>query len=390
MGIKGLTKVIGDNASEAMKEVEIGSYFGRKVAIDASMSIYQFLIAMQRPDGQAMLTNDAGEVTSHINGLLMRTTKMLECGIKPLYVFDGKPPELKKETLEERKERREESEAALAKAKEEGDEEAVEKFAKRTVRVSKEMTEDAKQLLRLMGVPVIEAPTEAEAQCAALARAGVVYAAVSEDMDTLTFGAPIMLRNLFVPESRKLPILEINLSKVLEGLSMNMDQFIDLCILLGCDYCGTIKGAGPKTSISWIEKYKSIASVVKNIDISKHPLPEPFNHEEIHSFFQQPEITDPKELEAQGLLVWKEPNYEELREFLVTRFQFNKERIEHVLTRLKKTRGTNTQQRMDSFFTKMPSSSPAGTKRPAAKDAKGKDAKKAKGGGGKPGPKKGR
>lgn len=163
----------------AVQEVDLGSYFSRKVAVDASMSMYQFLIAMQRPDGTNMLTNDAGEVTSHLNGLMMRTAKMLENNIKPVYVFDGKPPDLKKGTLDDRKEKREEADAALAKAREEGDDEvrssaacvtdaclvrpdnecncllqAVEKFAKRTVRVSREMTEDAKTLLRLMGVPV--------------------------------------------------------------------------------------------------------------------------------------------------------------------------------------------------------------------------------------------
>jgi len=109
------------------QEVKIEAYFGRKVAVDASMSIYQFLIAMQRPDGTNMLTNDSGEVTSHINGLMHRTTKMLECGIKPVFVFDGKPPELKKGTLDDRREKREEADAALAKAKEENDQEAVEK-----------------------------------------------------------------------------------------------------------------------------------------------------------------------------------------------------------------------------------------------------------------------
>jgi len=109
------------------QEIKIEAYFGYKVAVDASMSIYQFLIAMQRPDGSNMLTNDAGEVTSHITGLMYRTTKMLEVGIKPLYVFDGKAPELKRGTLDDRKEKREEADAALAKAKEDGDQEAIEK-----------------------------------------------------------------------------------------------------------------------------------------------------------------------------------------------------------------------------------------------------------------------
>ena len=109
------------------QEIKIDAYFGRKVAVDASMSIYQFLIAMQRPDGSNMLTNDAGEVTSHITGRMYRTTKMLEVGIKPLYVFDGKAPDLKRGTLDDRKEKREEADAALAKAKEDGDQEAIEK-----------------------------------------------------------------------------------------------------------------------------------------------------------------------------------------------------------------------------------------------------------------------
>jgi len=112
------------------QEIKIEAYFGRKVAVDASMSIYAFLIAMQRPDGTNMLTNDAGEVTSHINGLMMRTTKMLEVGIKPVYVFDGKPPDLKKGTLDDRREKRQEADDALAKAKEEGNAEDVEKVRK--------------------------------------------------------------------------------------------------------------------------------------------------------------------------------------------------------------------------------------------------------------------
>mmetsp|Transcript_59004 Transcript_59004/g.120874 ORF Transcript_59004/g.120874 Transcript_59004/m.120874 type:complete len:390 (-) Transcript_59004:341-1510(-) len=385
MGIKQLTKLIGDHAPEAIKEIEIQSYFSRKVAVDASMSIYQFLIAMQRPDGTNMLTNDAGEVTSHLNGLMMRTAKMLENGIKPVYVFDGKPPDLKKDTLDDRKEKREESEAALAKAREEGDQEAVEKFAKRTVRVTREMTEDAKTVLRLMGVPVIEAPTEAEAQCSALAKAGLVHAAVSEDMDTITFGAPVMLRNVFIPESRKLPILEITLAKVLEGLGVTMQEFIDLCILMGCDYCGTIRGIGPKSALNLIQKHKSIEGVIKHLDKEKYTLPEPFNYEEISKFFAEPEITDPMVLEKEGLLVWKECDEDGLRKFMVDNKQFQKERVDAVIGRLKKARGTSSQQRLDGFFKVM--SPPAGTaskKRPSPSDSKG-GGKKAKPGAGKPG-----
>jgi len=95
MGIKGLTALLSQHAPNAIKEHEIKTLFGRKVAIDASMSIYQFLIAVRQKDGE-MLQNDAGETTSHLMGFFYRTIRIVENGIKPAYIFDGKPPEMKK------------------------------------------------------------------------------------------------------------------------------------------------------------------------------------------------------------------------------------------------------------------------------------------------------
>lgn len=94
MGIKGLTALLSEHAPKAIVEHDIKTLFGRKVAIDASMSIYQFLIAVRQRDGE-MLTNDAGETTSHLMGFFYRTIRIVENGIKPAYVFDGRPPELK-------------------------------------------------------------------------------------------------------------------------------------------------------------------------------------------------------------------------------------------------------------------------------------------------------
>ncbi|MCO5553364.1 hypothetical protein L7F22_006885 [Adiantum nelumboides] len=267
MGIKGLTKLLSDNAPSCMSEQKFESYFGRKIAVDASMSIYQFLLLPERPKdhaidlvpgssppnrppyrivvgrvGTEMLTNEAGEVTSHLQGMFSRTIRLLEAGIKPVYVFDGKPPELKKAELAKRFSRREDATAGLAEAVETGDKADIEKYSKRTVKVTKQHNEDCRKLLRLMGVPVIEAPGEAEAECAALCKSGKVYAVASEDMDSLTFGATKFLRHLMEPTSRKLPVIEFDVSKVIQGLDLTMDQFIDLCILCGCDYCETIKG----------------------------------------------------------------------------------------------------------------------------------------------------
>ena len=156
MGIRQLSRVIADNAPRATSEHAIKEYFGRKVAIDASMSIYQFLIAVRTADSGQTLTNADGETTSHLMGLFYRTMRMLEQGIKPVYVFDGRPPEEKSKELAKRGERRQESEKGHAEAHEAGDQAAIEKFAKRTVKVTPKHNEECQQLLSLMGVPFIQ------------------------------------------------------------------------------------------------------------------------------------------------------------------------------------------------------------------------------------------
>jgi len=192
------------------------------IAIASSMSIYSFLIAV-RSDGQQLM-NESGETTSHIMGMFYRTLRIVDNGIKPLYVFDGAPPKLKSGELAKRFARKSEATEAHEEAKETGTAEEVEKFSRRTVKVTREHNEECKKLLRLMGVPYIVAPTEAEAQCAVLARAGKVYAAASEDMDTLCFDSPILLRHLTFSEQRREPILEFHLDRVLSGLGMERKQ----------------------------------------------------------------------------------------------------------------------------------------------------------------------
>jgi flap endonuclease-1 len=244
MGIKGLSKLIQDHAPSAIIQSEMKHFFGRKIAIDASMSIYQFLVAV-RSEGNVLM-DESGETTSHLMGIFYRTLRMIDNGLKPIYVFDGKPPVMKSGELAKRNERRQEAQQALEKAQEDGDTEKMDKFNRRVVKATKEHSEECKKLLRLMGIPVIDAPCEAEAQCAYLATLPSIYGAGSEDMDTLTFGAKKLLRHLTFSEARKMPIMEISLDKVLEGLNFTMEQFVDLCILLGCDYCDSIRGIGPK------------------------------------------------------------------------------------------------------------------------------------------------
>ncbi|EKM79634.1 hypothetical protein AGABI1DRAFT_114134 [Agaricus bisporus var. burnettii JB137-S8] len=417
MGIKGLTGLISQLAPAAIREHEIKTLFGRKVAIDASMSIYQFLIAVRQKDGE-MLSNDAGETTSHLMGFFYRTIRIVENGIKPAYVFDGKPPELKKGVLSKRFERREEAKEEGEEAKETGTVEEVDKLSRRTVKVTKEHNAECIRLLKLMGIPVVVAPSEAEAQCAELARGGKVYAAGSEDMDTLTFNAPILYRHLTFSEAKKQPISEINLEAALKGLEMNMSQFIDLCILLGCDYLEPIRGVGPKSALKLIREYGSLGKIIAHLrekeadkkaaaqsadeaedepaptsdaepaedEPKKKPkkgkgkgaggikVPEDWPWEEAKKLFENPDVVPADQLE----LEWNNPDVDGLVQFLVQEKGFNEERVRKGAEKLQKFLNTKQQGRLDGFFSVKPKDKPA----PATKsDSKTKGTKRKAGSG---------
>ncbi|XP_038717789.1 flap endonuclease 1 [Tripterygium wilfordii] len=346
MGIKGLTKLLADNAPKAMKEQKFESYFSRKIAIDASMSIYQFLIVVGR-SGTEMLTNEAGEVTSHLQGMFTRTIRLLEAGMKPIYVFDGQPPDLKKQELAKRYSKRADATEDLAAAVETGNKEDIEKFSKRTVKVTRQHNEDCKRLLKLMGVPVIEAPSEAEAQCAALCKLGKVYAVASEDMDSLTFGAPRFLRHLMDPSSRKVPVMEFEVAKILEELNLTMDQFIDLCILSGCDYCDSIRGIGGQTALKLIRQHGSIENILENINKERYQIPTDWPYKEARRLFKEPVVvTDEEQLE----LNWSAPDEEGLITFLVNENGFNSDRVTKAVEKIKAAKNKSSQGRLESFF----------------------------------------
>lgn len=311
------------------------------------MSIYQFLIAV-RSEGQQLMS-ESGETTSHIMGMFYRTLRMVDNGIKPLYVFDGKPPTLKSGELAKRVARKAQAEAEHTEAKETGTAEEIEKFARRTVRVTREQNEDCKRLLKLMGIPYVEAPCEAEAQCAALARAGLVYAAASEDMDTLCFDAPILLRHLTFSEQRKEPIQEIHMETVLAGLGFTREQFIDMCILLGCDYCDTIPKVGPHTALKMIREHKTIEKVIANLG-EKYKVPEDWPFNDARGLFAKPDVVDPKELDFK----WEQPDIEGLMQFLVQEKGFNDDRVRNGAARLQKGLKTSTQARLNDFFKPIP------------------------------------
>jgi flap endonuclease-1 len=276
---------------------------------------------------------------------------MLESGMKPVYVFDGAPPEAKKEELARRAGQRGDATAELEAAKEAGDAEAIEKFAKRTVKVTRQHNEECKQLLRLLGVPVVDAPSEAEAQCAEMVKAGVVYAAATEDMDVLTFGTPRVVRNLMAPVSANKDPTEYDLSVALRDLGLTQEQFVDVCILCGCDYAGTLKGVGPTRALALIKELGSIEAVLAVKDAEgkpKYPPPEPFPYEAARRLFLQPLVTPAAQLDPPPK--WTGPDVDGLVSFLCGEKGFSEDRVRKALTRLDAAKAKATQGRLESFF----------------------------------------
>mmetsp|Transcript_858 Transcript_858/g.1323 ORF Transcript_858/g.1323 Transcript_858/m.1323 type:complete len:434 (+) Transcript_858:60-1361(+) len=427
MGIKGLAKLLSDEAPDCIREVSLSSLHGRKVAVDASMAIYQFLIAVRSGNSNnpaAMLTNAEGETTSHIQGLFNRTIRYMTEGIRPAYVFDGKPPNIKSGELGKRREKREKAQAELERAKEEGNVEEQDKQSKRLVRAGTKENEDCMKLLRLMGVPVVRAPCEAEAQASALARQGVVWAVGTEDMDALTFRTPVLLRKMTFANASKSEIQKMEYQKAIDGLELTHDQFVDLCILLGCDYCDSIRGIGPKTALKLVREHKSIEVILKNIDRNKYGVPDTWVPEEVAEkeklkkeqeeyntddekeknngegveeeeeendtvkvepiYVQARRLFNNHEVHDSVELKWTECKPDELTKFLVDEMGFNADRVKSSIEKLQKAfKSTSKPQlRMDSFFKPKPGTGATTKKKASEKDIKGKS-KKAKTSGGK-------
>ena len=219
------------------KEIEIEDLKGKKLALDTSSILYQFLASIRQRDGTP-LTDKKGNITSHLMGLLTRTTSLMASGLRLCYILDGRPPALKFKEKERRKLLKEKAIESYKKAKTQ--EEKI-KFAKRTSKLTPKIVKESKELIQALGLPVIQAPSEAEAQCAFMAEKKDVWATVSQDADALLYNTPRLIRNLTISQKRRLPsgtyvqnrpeIIELN--KVLKSLKINQDQLIALGILVG-------------------------------------------------------------------------------------------------------------------------------------------------------------
>lgn len=358
MGIRGLAKLIEEIAPAAVSKRLIQHYCNRVIAIDASVMLYQFITTITSGDGTA-LANSSGEITSHLVGLLSKVTRMVEAGIKPIFVFDGKPPEDKQGELEKRRQAREAAELEQQKAEEEGDIERAKQLSRRTVKVTQQHCKQAEKLLDILGIPYVVAAGEAEAQCVAMAKAGLCEGVASSDLDVLAFGSPSLIRNLAQGGDKE--IMEINLDTVLNELGFSYDEFLDLCILCGCDYANSLEGIGPKTAYKLIVKHRSIeeALAADQGKLAEKAVNWPYVR--ARELFKNPTVINPKEIKK--TIKWRPINRSEAMQFLVEEMEFDREATEKKLDKLVAARKKPKQCTIDSFVTvRSPSSEATKTK----------------------------
>jgi flap endonuclease-1 len=329
--------VLGVNLRDLVPKttVKLEDLSGKSIAIDAYNALYQFLAIIRQPDGTPLKDN-LGRVTSHLSGLLYRTSNLVEMGIKPIYVFDGIPPTLKEVEIRRRMRVKEEAAIRYEQALKAGKTEEARVFAQATSHLKDYMAEDSKKLLNLMGIPWIQAPSEGEAQAAHLARRGDADYCASQDYDSLLFGAPKLLRNVTISGRRKLPSKNIyveivpevvELEQVLKECGITYEQLIDVGILIGTDFNPDgIKGLGPKTALKLIKEHGSLENTLPHLKNAEFPA-EP---QRIREIFLKPRTIDSYRIER------REPDVEGVVTFICKERDFSEDRVRKTLGRMQK------------------------------------------------------
>lgn len=308
-------------------------------AIDANNALYQFLTIIRQPDGTPLM-DEQGRVTSHLSGILFRVSNFMEKGIKPVFVFDGKPAALKQDTIDGRRKIRDEAGEKWKDALERGDEAEAYKQARSSSRVDTTIVETSKELLRLMGLPTVQAPGEGEAQAAYMGERGEARYVVSQDYDTLLFGAPNLVRNLTVSGKRKFRGRQITvnpeqivLAGVLDGLNLTREQLIEIAILVGTDFNPGIRGIGAKTGLKIVQRGEFAATI-------NEKLPD-FDPSMVMDLFMHPEVTDEYTLE------WGHPDITGIKNMLCGEYGFSEDRVEKAMENFCAKAGQKT---LDSWF----------------------------------------
>jgi len=331
-------------------KVSLDDLSGKTFAVDAYNALYQFLAIIRGPTGTPLMDRK-GRVTSHLSGLLYRTTNLAERGIKLVYVFDGRPPALKEVEIKRRRAVKEEAIVKYEAAVTSGRVEEAKRYAQATSSLKDMMVEDSIRVLDLLGVPHVQAPSEGEAQAAIMAARGDVWAAVSQDFDSILFGANRLVRNLAISGRRKLPMQQayvqvdpetVDLQTALRELQLSREQLVDLGILIGTDFNPDgFKGIGPKTALKLIRERGSIDSMAQASPDFRSP-PE---LRRIREIFLNPDVT------TNYSLRWKEPDIEGLVKFLCGDRDFSEERVRNAVTKAKAGFAVESEKKtLESFF----------------------------------------
>ena len=329
------------------EKTKLESFSNKVIAIDAYNAIYQFLASIRGPDGM-QLTDSEGKITSHLSGLLYRNINFLSLGIKPIYVFDGKPPSLKTAEIERRRQIKKDATVKYEKAIAAGNLADARKFAQQTTSMRDGMVDESKKILSLFGIPFIDAPSEGEATAAHLTNTGQAYASASQDFDSVLLGTKRLIRNFTNSGRRKIPnrntYIEIEpeiieTKKTLEALQVTREQLVDIGILIGTDFNPEgFERIGPKTALKMIKQYSQLEDIPQIQDQLQN-----IDYVQIRKIFLEPEVANVKEIE------FKEVNYEELIKYLVKERSFSEERVQSSLNRLKKALEKKSQN-LDQWF----------------------------------------
>ncbi len=338
------------------KKISIEDLNGKIVAIDAYNVFYQFLSTIRQQDGMPLVDSN-GNITSHLSGLFYRTIELLDNGVKPIYVFDGIPSILKERTIQARIKRREDAYKAWKSAVDEGRIEEAKGFAQASTRITKDIIASGKELLDAMGIGYINAPSEGEAQASFMCKNGLVDIAVSQDYDTMLFGAPIVGRNITISGRRKLPKKNIYINvepelmyfnDTLEALQINHDQLIWIGLMLGTDFNDGIKGIGPKNALKIAKNSKSInelTSFIKN----KYNAEFELDINEVIDLFKKPEVKQLDKIEIDALINIK-PSSEKIIDIMCNQHGFDMQRVEKYVNKIIDIKGSPKQRNINNWF----------------------------------------
>ena len=330
--------------SDYKRIIRFSDLRNKVIAIDAYNTIYQFLTTIRDHTGKP-LRDSRGRVTSHLSGLFYRNINLLKDRIKLVYVFDGRPPVRKLKELERRKIIKKESFQKYLEALERKDFEEARKYAAMAATLEDYMVENSKKLLSLLGIPIVQAPAEGEAQASYMAIKGDVWAVGSQDYDSFLFGAPRIVRNITLTGKVKYPSKGIEvklepeliyLDDVLKGLGITREQLVDIGLLVGTDYNEGVKGIGPKKALDLIKMYGSIDRMPE----ARHNLSME-DIQELRHLFMSPEVTDDYKLD------FRDVDYDGIVDFLCGEHDFSLTRVTKALDELKKATSIKS---LDQWF----------------------------------------